>query len=73
MPSHFFDCVTRINEPIRLLDWREVRISRPKVGMLAYQTQGEEIFTRSVNTLVPKTNSRGRLSLQKLLYFLTKV
>ena len=32
----------------------QVRISRPKVGELAHQTQGAEIFARSANTLVPQ-------------------
>ena len=38
----FFDIV--IEDSYHSAKRRGVRISRPKVGMLAYQTQGEEIF-----------------------------
>ena len=44
VPSHFFDCVTRINEPIRLLDWREVRIRLSEIGKLAWQAERVRIF-----------------------------
>ena len=42
------------------------------VGELAHQRLGEESSPKA-STLVPKTDSRGRLSLQKILYIFRKI